>query len=277
MLNRRALFILLAACIAATAACGLIGGSAPEGPTGLIPDSVREVVLVDVSQAAVNRTDLPADLEGQVSSLEIYGDVRRQATLALASGKVMITGGDFDLEDIRRDLRDAGYSSTIYRGFDLWQSSNRRTASALLEDDGYLISGDYEAVIDVLRDANRGSGLLHNDDDGELKRALDLAGDGLVTTVSTDCRLNIDDGCIAAAWAFSRGEERRTVIEGTAALLFNSPSAAAGAAPLIEQAVNASDLLTLAEILREEEIITLKTDIDRDDFAQLEFPISLGK
>ena len=277
MLNRCALFILLAACIATTVACGLIGGSAPEGPTGLIPDSAREVVLVDVSQAAVNRTDLPADLEGQVSSLEIYGDVRRQATLSLASGNVTITGGDFDLADIRRDLREAGYSSTVYRGFDLWQSSDGRTASALLAEDSFLISGDYKAVIDVLRDVNRGSGLLHNDDDGELKRAIDLTGEGLVTTVSTNCRLNINDGCIAAAWAFSRGEERRTVIEGTAALMFNSPTAAAGAAPLIEQAVNASGLLTLTEILREEETVTLKTDIDRDDFAQLDFPISLGQ
>ena len=98
-----------------------------------------------------------------------------------------------------------------------------------------------------------------------------------MTTVSTDCRLNINDGCIAAAWAFSRGEERRTVIEGNAALMFNDSRAAAGAAPLIEQAVNASELLTLTEILREEETITLKADIDRDDFAQLEFPISLGQ
>ena len=277
MLNRRALFILLTACIAATVACGLFGGSSPEGPAGLIPDSVREVVLVDVSQAALNRTDLPADLEGQVSILENYGDVRRQATLFLASGYVTITGGDFDLEDIREDLRKSGYSSTVYRGFDLWQSPDGRTASALLEEKGFLIGGDHEAVIDVLRDINRGSGLLHNDGDGELKRARDLAGEGLVTTVSRDCRLNINDGCIAAAWAFSRGEERRTVIEGAAALTFSNPTAAAGAAPLIEQAVNASELLTLTEILREEETVTLKTDINRDDFAQLVFPISLGR
>ena len=276
-MNRCALFILLAACITATAACGLIGGSGPEGPAGLVPDSAREVVLVDVSEAALNRTDLPADLESQVSSLENYGDVRRQATLSLASGSVMVTGGDFDLEDIRADLRESGYSSTVYRGFDLWRSSNGRTASALLADDGFLISGDYESVIDVLRDVNRGSGLLHNDDDGELKRATDLAGEGLVMTASTNCRLNINDGCIAAAWAFSRSDERRTVIEGTAALMFNNPRAAAGAAPLIEQAVNASDLLTLTEILREEDTVTLKTDINRDDFAHLDFPISLGQ
>ena len=277
MLNRCALFILIVAGLAATAACGFVGGSAPEGPAGLIPDSAREVVLVDVSQAAVNRTDLPADLESQVSRLENYGDVRRQATILLASGDVMITGGEFDLEDIRNDLREAGYSSSVYRGYDLWQSSDDRTASALLPDDGYLISGDYEAVIDVLRDARRGSGLLHNDEDGELKRVLDLSGEGLVTTVSTDCRLNINDGCIAVAWAFSRGEERRTVIEGTAALLFRDATAAAGEAPLIEQAVNASGLLTLTEILTEEETITLRTDIDRDEFAQLQFPISLGQ
>ena len=106
MLNRCALFILLLSALAAsTAACGWIGGSAPEGPAGLIPDSAREVVLVDVSQAALNRTDLPANLESQVSSLENYGDVRRQAMISLASGTVTITGGDFDLQDIKEDLR----------------------------------------------------------------------------------------------------------------------------------------------------------------------------
>ena len=276
-MKRCALFTLLLATLTGTLACGLISGSAPEGPAGLIPDSVRDVVLVDVSQVALNRTGLHADLESQVSSLEIYGDVRRQATLSLASGNVMITGGEFDLEDIRKDLRESGYSSTVYRGYALWGSADGRAASALLAEDGFLISGDYGAVIDVLRDVRRGSGLLHDDRDGELKQALDLAGEGLVTTVSTDCRLSINDGCIAVAWAFSRGEERRTVIEGTAALMFSNPTAAAGAAPLIEQAVNATGLLTLTEILREEKTVTLRTDIDRDDFAQLEFPISLGQ
>ena len=152
------LFLLISALAASTAACGWIGGSAPEGPAGLIPDSAREVVLVDVSQAALNRTDLPANLESQVSSLENYGDVRRQAMISLASGTVMITGGDFDLQDIKEDLRESGYASTVYRGFELWQSSNRLTATALLADDGYLISGGYEAVIDVLRDVNVAQG-----------------------------------------------------------------------------------------------------------------------
>ena len=276
-MKRCALFILLLTALAGTVACGLIGGSAPEGPAGLIPDSAREVVLVDVSQAALSRTDLPTDLESQVSRLENYGDVSRQATLSLASGQVTITGGDFDLEDIRKDLGESRYSNSLYRGYDLWLSSNGQEASALLADDGYLISGSADAVVDVLRDVSRGSGLLHNDDDGELNQTLDLAGEGLVTTVSSDCRLNIDDGCIAAAWAFSRGEERRTVIEGTAALLFRDQTSAAGAAPRIEQVINGGELLTLTEILREEATITLKVDIHREDFAKLQFPISLGE
>ena len=276
-MKRCALFILLLTALAGTVACGLIGGSAPEGPAGLIPDSAREVVLVDVSQAALSRTDLPTDLESQVSRLENYGDVSRQATLSLASGQVTITGGDFDLEDIRKDLGESGYSDSLYRGYDLWLSSNGQEASALLADDGYLISGSADAVVDVLRDVSRGSGLLYNDNDGELNQTLDLAGEGLVTTVSSDCRLNIDDGCIAAAWAFSRGEERRTVIEGNAALLFQDQTSAAGAAPRIEQVINGGELLTLTEILREEATITLKVDIHREDFAKLRFPISLGE
>ena len=79
------------------------------------------------------------------------------------------------------------------------------------------------------------------------------------------------------AWAFARGEERRTVIEGTAALLFRDASAAAGAAPVIEQAINANELMALTEIVNIGAIITVRADIDRDDFSELELPVSLGQ
>ena len=279
-MQRCALFILLLTAIAGTLACGFIGGSSPEGPASLVPDGARELVLVDVSEAALNRTDLPAELEGGVSTLENYGDVRQQAALSLASGQVTVTSGDFDFEDIRGSLREGGYTEAAYRGYDLWESADGSEASALLADDGLLISGDFGAVIDVLRDLNRDSGLLWNDDEGELNQVMNLAGDGLVTLItaaSRDCRLADNTGCRAVAWAFARGEERRTVIEGTAALLFRDASAAAGAAPVIEQAINANELMALTEIVNIGAIITVRADIDRDDFSELELPVSLGQ
>ena len=276
-MKRSALLLLLLAAIAGTLACGFIGGSSPEGPLGLVPDGARELVVVDVSEAALSRTDLPAELENNVSSLENYGDVRQQATLTLSSGHVVITSGDFDFQDIQDGLNDGGFASSQVRERAFWTSPEGMQAAALLADDGYLVSGDAEAVADVLRDVSRDSGLLWNDDDGDLKQVLDVVGEGLVRTASRDCRLEDNRGCLAAAWAFSRGEERRTVIEGTAAFRFTDASAASGAAPLIESAVNAIELIALTSVVTDESTVTLTADVNRDDFAALRFPIKLGE
>ena len=274
---RCALFVLVLTAVAGSLACGFIGGSSPEGPAALVPDGAREVVLVDVSEAALNRTDLPAELESGVSTLETYGDVRQQASVSLPAGQVSITSGDFDFEDIRTVLREGGYAEVTYRDYTLLESSDGSGASALLMEDGFLINGDFEAVIEVLRSISRDSGLLWNDDEGELKQAIELSGEGWVSTASRDCRLADNTGCLAVAWAFSRSEERRTVIEASAALLFRDSPAAAGAAPYIEQAIGAIPIMTLTEIVTTEETITLKADIDRDDFARLEVPVGLGR
>ena len=279
-MKRCALFTLLLSALAGTLACGFIGGSSPEGPTALVPDGARELVLVDVGEAALNRTDLPAELESGVSSLEIYGDVRQQAVMLLPSGQVTITRGDFDFEDIRTSLREGRFTEVAYRSYNFWESADGGEASALLEEDGYLVSGGFHAVADVLRDLSRDAGLLWNDDDGELNQAMGLTGYGssdLVTTAGRDCRLNDNTGCRAVAWAFSRGEERRTVVEGAAALIFRDAASAASAAPLIEQAINGNELMTLTDMLTEDATITLRADINRDDFAKLEFPINLGQ
>ena len=280
-MKRCALFLLLLTAVAGSMACGFIGGSSPEGPEGLVPDGARELVLVDISEAALNHTDLPMEFENRVSNLENYGDVRQQAALTLASGHVLITSGDFDFQDIRDDLDNSGYAFSLNRGYDYRVSANSGQASALLADDGYLISGDIEAVSDVLRDVNRDTGLLWNDDGGELKQALDIVGAGLVKTASRDCRHGTNPennhGCLAAAWAFSRGEDRRTVIEGTAAFLFRDASTASAAAPIIERAINSNELIALTQIITDENTVTLKADINRDDFASLQFPINLGQ
>lgn len=279
-MKRCALFVLVLTAVAGSLACGLIGGSAPEGPAALVPDGAREMVLVDVSQAAVNRTDLPAELENGVARLEVFGDVQQQASVSMASGRVTITSGDFGFADIGKSLGDRSYAEAAYRGHEFWESSDGSSASALLEEDGFLIEGDSEAVTTVLRSLSRDSGLLWNDDEGELKQAMDLTGEereSLVTTASQDCGLADNNGCRAVAWTFSRSEERRTVIEATAALVFGDAEAARAAAPPIEEAIGAIPIMTLTEIVTTEATITLKADIDRDEFAGLEVPVGLGR
>ena len=106
---------------------------------------------------------------------------------------------------------------------------------------------------------------------------MDLAGEGLVLTSGGNCQLNNNVGCRAVAWAFSRGEDRRTVIEGGAALLFRDAAAAASAAPELERAIGTNELIRLTAIQTDGATITLRVDVDRDDFALLEFPINLGR
>ena len=279
-MKRCALLILLAAALASSAsslACGFIGGSAPDGPMRMVPDAVQELVLVDVGEAALSRTDLPSDLESDVAGLENFGDVVRQAKLSLPSGQVMITEGDFDFDDIRNSLREESYTTATYREYSFLESADGSMAAAFMEDDGFLMSGDFAAIVDVLRDDSRDSGLLWDDEEGELRMALDLAGEGLVVSAGRNCQLENNVGCRAVAWAFSRGEERRTVIEGSGALLFRNAAAAAGAAAAIERSIGTNELMRLTEILTEDSTITLKVDVDREDFALLDFPVNLGK
>ena len=276
-MKRSLLLILTVAALGSSLACGVFGGSAPEGPARMVPDAALELVLVDVEEAALSRTDLPEDLEREITGMENFGDVRQLAVLTLQSGQALITGGDFDFDVIRNNLRETAYTTGAYRGYSFLESDDGARASALLEDDGRVVSGDFGAVIDILRDTKRDSGLLWNDNEGELNRAMDLAGHGLVVTAGRDCQLEDNSGCRAVAWAFSRGEERRTVIEGAAALLFRDASAAAGAAAAIERSVATSELMSLTEILTSDASVTLRVDIDRDNFPLLELPISLGR
>ena len=273
-MKRYSLFALLLAALVSSLGCGIFGGSAPDGPERLLPDVARDLVIVDVSEAALSRTDLPANLERAVANLEDYGDVRRQATVTFPSGSATISGGIFDFENVRTALQEDNYGEGTFREYELWESNDRTLAFALLINDSYLVQGDRDAVLDILRDASRDSGLLWNDDQGGLNEALDLTGEGLVVTASRDCDLVSYPGCRAAAWTFARGE-RLTVIEGTAAILFRDAPTASSAAPIIEQTINANPLITLTEILTEEAVVTLKADINREDFAMLKFPIEL--
>ena len=273
-MRRYSLFILLLAGLTASVGCGLFGGSAPDGPARLVPDSARELVFVDVSESALSHTDLPAHLERAVANLEDFGDVRQQAIVSLPSGQVTISGGTFNFETVRAVLQDDGFSVFTYREKELWESNDGTRAFALLPDDNFLIQGDLDAVVAVLRDTTRDSGFLWSDGNGELNKVLDHTGAGLVASASGDCRLVSYAGCQAAAWTFARGE-RLTVIEGTAAVLFRDPATAASAAVFIEQTINANPLITLTEILTDEEVVTLKADVDREDFAKLRFPIEL--
>ena len=272
---RYTLLFLLVSVLGSSLACGFFGGSDGEGPVRMVPDDVLELVVVDVAEAALSRTDLPVDLESEISNLENFGDVRKQASLSLPTGQVTIASGEFDFADIRSSLRDQGYVSSTYREYSFLESQDGRHAAALLEEDGFYLSGDSGAVVAVLRDNSRGEGLLRDDDEGELRQAMDLAGEGLVITAMGICPLENNVGCRAVAWAFSRGADRRTVIEGSAALLFRDASVAADAAAAVERALGANQLIHLTEITTDDAVIRLRVDVNRDDFALLEFPILL--
>ena len=273
---RCTLLVVLVLVLGSSVACGLFGGSDDDGAVRMVPDDVLELVVVDVAEAALSRTGLPLDLESEVSNLDDFGDVREQASLVLPTGHVMIASGDFDFEDIRVSLRDRGYSSSTYRKYNFLESPDGRDSAALLEEEGFYVWGDSDAVIAVLRDNSRGQGLLRDDSEGELRQAMELAGEGLVMTAGGACRLEINVGCRAVAWAFSRGEDRRTVIEGSAALLFRDSSSAAAAVASVERAIGTNQLIHITDIQTEDDVVRLRVDVNRDDFALLEFPILIG-
>ena len=123
-MKRCALLILLLTVLGSSLACGVVGRSTPEGPERVVPDGVLELVLVDVGEAASNRIDLPAELESDVADLESFGDILQQAKLLLPTGQVTITGGEFDFDDIRNDLRERSYTTASYREYSFLESDD---------------------------------------------------------------------------------------------------------------------------------------------------------
>ena len=93
--------------------------------------------------------------------------------------------GGLDFAAYRDKMDDDGVKEGGYRGFEVWGGGSSWTR-AILEDREMLVVGRHEGTVkEVVKAFDRGEGFA--DESSPLMRALDKAGDGLVTRAFENC------------------------------------------------------------------------------------------
>ena len=266
---------ILAACLLLVTACGG-GDSLPSGPLGLVPDDSSSVTVMDVEQilkgdgpdAIVDRLE---DLEDDVDVIGV--DVNDLTTLVYAN-RLLIMEGDIDFEEVRDELDDADYDDDRYQGHEFWEQGRLWVESAaLLEDRNQIVIGDVDAVKDVLKALNRGSGSLLDDADSDLGRALKRAGGGWVVSARKECRSYDVRGCNAIGTAIHKGDEDY-VVQFTAAYLFRNERTAESEMGDLEDEIDdsLSRDFDIEEVRQDGEFVIVTISVDEDDWDTLDFP-----
>ena len=205
------------------------GGSLPDGPLGLVPDDAWSVHVFDVEDLlSRDAPDYLADgfedsWEDRLDDIGISID--DVDTLVQANGDdgfLAILDGEFDFEEIKDELDDADYDDDEYQGSEMWAEGQLWvSAAAILEGRGEVVLGSVDAVEGVLKSLNRGSGSLLQDDDNDVRRALEKPGQGWYVLASEGCSGADLRGCEALASAVSRGSESY-LVKVTSAFLFRN-------------------------------------------------------
>ena len=204
------LVFLLAVPILACGGGGSSGGGS-DVPLHLIPDDIDLVEVLEVSE--ILGGDVPEVVEEEFDKLWenfsvgddhlLVNDVDKLFRVLSKDGVFLITvSSQLDFLETGEWLSDqeSTVKSTSYQGEDLWESAGQ--AMVLLESDGYLITGDTEAVKNLLKVKARGEGSLEQDDENAVRQALDDAGSGWYVIADKNCR---------GAWSELRGCEAYSI------------------------------------------------------------------
>ncbi len=141
-----------------------------------------------------------------------------------------------EVEDLFRDVRDAledvNASEEDYRGFEVWEGSQ---TFALLEDDAYIVYGNEDRVVDVLRLLERGTGSMADAEDNALYDIWNKLPSSGIIVVSSSCPIR---RCEGYGFGITETDESLEEGKGTATLLFSSEQAAGNAADEYEEIAN---------------------------------------
>ena len=249
------------------------GGGASGGGNilGYIPANAAFVVIKDVETQANSE-----GLEDFVEFMNDRGDDSRDtrdigmdddnielfATVYESFGGddiLWIVKGDLEFDEIREELDDElDCEDDEYRGFEMWQCADRSfpAAVAIFEKDRYVViaSQDESDLEQLLTHMSRDPEELANDEDSDIGRILDTAGDGWIQIVSADdCPVNRCQGFGLALW----GEESDS-LDVSFALMFGSERTAEA----MESDIEIDDFLTnlLSALALELDIGNVKAD-----------------
>ena len=270
--------VLLIAAVAVIVVVVLImrGGSLPGGPLGLVPDDASWVQVVDVERILAgdapddSADDFEDEWEDRLDDIGVSLDDLDTLVQAQGDdGTVLVFGGDLDFEQIRDELDDARYDDDDYRGYEVWDDGDLWVeAAALLDGRGEVVVGSTDAVEGVLKALSRGSGTLLQDDDNDLRRALERAGQGWVVFGLEGCQGAGVRGCEAVGAAVSEGSESY-LVETTFAYLFRNERTAESELEDLEDYLDdeLSRDVDIEEVKTDGEFVIVTVSVDEDDWS----------
>ena len=250
------------------------GGKGPSGPLGLVPDRFQHVTRSDLALLfqGAGPEDIRDHFQDRWEWVEEYGifpgdfdelvvaEDNRDNTLALFSGRLEFDG-------IRGELEEAGFLDSTYRDVKVWESQDGSLAFVLLDERGLVALSfpDDDGVKDLIWALDRGSGFLFVDTDSDLRRVLDLVGEGFHIMVQEDC-VGVDArGCKAAGFSAKRGEEG-VKIQLEWSFLFGRETSARSWEDDVDDYFDA-DMFPEVEVEQQEEFVLVSALVDEEDFV----------
>ena len=242
------LVLLLVIVVVAMALSGVFSGGNPQPKSilDLVPDDAEAVRRSNVGE--ILAVDFLADelFPNGVFSAEHLGindeDIDHFVTATWNSGAVDVVQGDFELDDIRYELEDAGFEEDTYRGYEVWEFP-QRGGMALL--DGYIVAAaSIDSVESVLKNLYNGSGsLARADADNDMKRMLNELDDGFQIQAQLGNRCQVER-CRGYVFALTEADENTERFTVRFALLFGNERSAERAADDYDEV---ADFLELAQ------------------------------
>ena len=280
-----AIFLLIIPILACTAggssgsgtgsSSGVRGGSS--APLTLLPDNTSRLEVLDVS--TISGGGVPEGFETQFESqwepyslgddIVTIDDVNSLVRAVTPDGEIlMLSGSQIDFAGVRDWLtsEDANIEETSYQGQELWGGDER--AMVLLQDDGYLVTGDTEALKELLKVKARGTGSLNQASDNSLKQAYDNARVGWYVLASENCDEFSSDLRACEAYSITGGQGAEDyLVDVTYRFLFRSEPRAEDQALDIEDWLDDTGWdIDLEEVQADGTSVEAKASGDEEDF-----------
>ena len=240
--------LLLVIVVVSMAWSGVFSGDNPQPKSvlDLVPEDAEVVRRSNVAE--ILAVDFLADelFPNGVFNAEHLGindeDIDHFVTVTWNSGAVDVVQGDFELDDIRYELEDAGFEEDTYRGYEVWEFP-QRGGMALL--DGYIVAAaSIDSVESVLKNLYNGSGsLARADADNDMKRMLGKLDDGFQIQAQLGNRCQVER-CRGYVFALTEADENAERFTVRFALLFGNERSAERAADDYDEV---ADFLELAQ------------------------------
>ena len=182
----------------------------PQQTMELVPEDATQVIARDI-QAFISDEDFAESLGVTGDDLERYvvgvleldtAEITDEVHAWMPSSNYLrIYAGNFQFEDIRDDLDDAGHEESSYRGYEVWEGTSHY---GLLEEAGYVIYSDSEDdVEDALGVLYRGEGSMVDAEDNDLKQILDKLGNAPYIYTFDDSHCEVLSRCQGYGVAFT--------------------------------------------------------------------------